>query len=192
MATTAQTATTSASPQRATLDDLAAAPGKAELVGGQVRVMAPAGFLPNRAGGTIYASLREYERRTGRGYALTDNAGFRVRLAQRESFSPDAAFYTGKPTGMRFLEGAPVFAVEVRSEGDYGPAAEAALRAKRAEYFEAGTLVVWDVDLLGDDVIRAYRAPDAEQPAAIYRRGETADAEPAVPGWRMPVDDVLE
>jgi len=27
-------------------------------------------------------------------------------------------------TGMRFPEGAPIFAVEVRSENDYGPAAE--------------------------------------------------------------------
>jgi hypothetical protein len=25
----------------------------------------------------------------------------------------------------------------------------------------------------------------------IYRRGETAEAEPAVPGWTMPVDDLF-
>jgi Uma2 family endonuclease len=49
---------------------------------------------------------------------------------------------------MKFFEGAPVFAVEVRSEGDYGPAAERELAEKRADYFAAGTLAVWDVDLL--------------------------------------------
>jgi len=50
--------------------------------------------------------------------------------------------------GMRFASGAPIFAVEVRSENDYGPAAERAMAAKRADYFACGTLVVWDVDLL--------------------------------------------
>ena len=110
---------------KATLDDLYRVPehGKAELVDGELIRMAPAGFLPNRAAGAIYASLRAYERRLKRGYAVSDNAGFRVNLPHRESFSPDAAFHMGGSTGMRFLEGAPVFAVEVRSEGDYGPAA---------------------------------------------------------------------
>jgi len=55
---------------------------------------------------------------------------------------------TGKPTSMRFLEGAPIFAVEVCSENDYGRAAEREMADKRADYFAAGTLVVWDVDIL--------------------------------------------
>jgi hypothetical protein len=49
---------------------------------------------------------------------------------------------------------------------------------------------VWDVDLLGDDVVKAYRASDPENPT-VYRRGEVAEAEPAVPGWRMAVDDLF-
>jgi hypothetical protein len=61
---------------------------------------------------------------------------------------------------------------------------------KRADYFAAGTGVVWDVDLLGDDVVRSYRADDPEHPK-IFRRGESTDAEPAVPGWAMPVDDLF-
>jgi Uma2 family endonuclease len=64
------------------------------------------------------------------------------------------------------------------------------LAAKRADYFAAGTLVVWDVDLVSDDVVRVYRAGNPDQPA-IYRRGDVAEAEPAVPGWSMPVDDLL-
>ena len=39
-------------------------------------------------------------------------------------FEPDAAFYIGPETGAKFIQGAPIFAVEVRSEGDYGPHAE--------------------------------------------------------------------
>ncbi len=91
---------------------------------------------------------------------------------------------------MRFLEGAPIFAVEVRSEYDDGPAAERAMAQKRADYFACGTLVVWDVDLLSDDVIKVYRASDPNNPT-IYRRGDIAEAESAVPEWRMPVDDLF-
>jgi Uma2 family endonuclease len=90
---------------------------------------------------------------------------------------------------MKFYQGAPVFAVEVRSEGDYGPRAERRMAAKRADYFAAGTLVVWDVDLLSDDVVRVHRVGEKE--LTIYRRGQVAEAESAVPGWTMPVDDLF-
>jgi Uma2 family endonuclease len=92
---------------------------------------------------------------------------------------------------MRFPEGAPIFAVEVRSENDYGPAAERAMAAKRADYFACGALVVWDVDLLSADVIKVYRASDPEHPT-LYRRGAMAEAEPAAPGWQMPVNALFE
>ena len=92
---------------------------------------------------------------------------------------------------MKFFEGAPIFAVEVRSECDYGPAAERDMAAKRADYFAAGTLVVWDVDLLSEEVVRVFRDGNGEQPASVYRRGQAAEAEPAVPGWTMPVDDLF-
>jgi hypothetical protein len=49
----------------------------------------------------------------------------------------DAGNWTGDDPGMKFFEGVPIFAAEVRS---------------------------------------------------IYRHGEYAEAEPAVPGWQMPVD----
>jgi Uma2 family endonuclease len=176
---------------RATIEDLSKVEGKAELVHGEIVETPPAGEDPGRAGGEIFVHLREYARRTGHGRAFPDGVGFRVRLPHRESFSPDAAYHVGPRTGMRFAEGAPVFAVEVRSEHDYGPAAERAMRQKRADYFAAGTLVVWDVDLQGDAVIKSYKASDPANPV-IFRRGEMADAEPAVPGWRMPVDDLFE
>lgn len=174
----------------ATIEDLYHVEGKAEIIDGEIVLMAASGFLPIRAAGIIYASLLGYERRTKTGYAITDNAGFYVQLPRRKSFSPDAAFYTGQPTGMKFLEGAPVFAAEVRSENDYGPAEERQLARKRDDYFAAGTLVVWDVDLLSDEVVRVYRASDPDNPT-IYSRGEVAEAEPAVPGWTMLVDELF-
>ena len=65
------------------------------------------------------------------------------------------------------------------------------MAAKRADYFAAGTLVVWDVDVLNDEVVRVYRATDPEHPT-IYRRGELAEAEPAMPGWSMPVEELFK
>ena len=175
----------------ATIEDLSRVPeqGKAELVHGELRLMSPTGGLPGYAAAQILISLSENVRRTRLGYALGDNVGFLVNLPHRKSFSPDAAFYVGE-LRMKFLEGAPVFAVEVRSEEDYGPKAEREMAEKRADYFAAGTLVVWDVDLKSAEVVRVYRAGSPVQPTS-YPRGETAEAEPAVPGWTMPVDDLF-
>jgi len=176
---------------RATVEDLYNVPedGKAELIDGELVRFMPTGGIPSRASSRIWRSLDDYEQAHDRGHAVADNAGFLVKLPRRESFSPDAAWWIGDLT-MRFFEGAPAFAAEVRSENDYGEAAEQEMAKKRADYFAAGTLVVWDVDLLSDEVVRVYREAD-NKPPTIYRRGEIAEAEPAVPGWRMSVDDLF-
>ena len=177
--------------RRATVDDLYRVEGKAELVRGQVVREPPTGFGPSRSSGDIYLSLRQHERISGGGVAVSDNCAFLVDLPDRQSFSPDASWFTGPTTGMKFLEGAPDFAVEVRSEHDYGPVAERRLASKRTEYFAAGTKVVWDVDLVGEYTIRVYRSDQPDLPT-VYRRGEVAEAEPAVPGWRMAVDELFD
>lgn len=178
----------------ATLDDLARVEGKAELVDGRIVRFMPGGDAPSEAAFEIAVSLREYVRKTGAGVAFPDGIGYAQRPplpSGRQSFSPDASYYVGpRPRNrMRFIEGAPTLAVEVRSESDYGDAAEAEMAAKRADYFQAGTLAVWDVDPVAGTVA-AYRADDPANPA-IFKSGESADAEPAVPGWRMAVDDVF-
>jgi Uma2 family endonuclease len=175
---------------KATIDDLYRIPGKAEIVDGEIVLMSPTGGGPNYAAAEIFVSLRQYSREHNIGRAVTDNSAFRVDLPHRGSFSPAAAFYVGASPGMKFFEGAPIFAVEVRSERDYGRPAEAAMARKRLEYFEAGTLVVWDVDLLGVDVVNVYRG-GSEKPT-IYCRGNIAEAEPSLPGWTFPVDDLFE
>ena len=176
---------------RATIEDLYNVPdnGKAEIVDGEIVYMPPTGDMPGRAGFNVATSLRQMEDKLP-GRAIPDNVGFRVHLPNRDSFSPDASFYVGPTSGMKFLEGAPVFAVEVRSENDYGPSAENAMARKSADYFAAGTIVVWDVDLLSTDVIKSYDANNPDNPK-VFRRGDVADAEPAIPGWRMPVDELL-
>ncbi|MCL4859148.1 MAG: Uma2 family endonuclease [Caldilineaceae bacterium] len=165
--------------------------GKAEIVHGEIVRMSPTGGKPGRVGGKIYIQLDAYERQTGLGYAFPDNVGFLVDLPDRNSFSPDVAFYMGALAEGDFLQGAPIFAVEVRSKNDYGRQAEQLIRAKIADYFRAGTLVVWDVDALRQQAIRVYRANDPDHPT-VYRRGDIAEAEPALPGWRLAVDEIFE
>ena len=175
----------------ATIEDLYKIEEKAEIVCGEIEYLMATGGSPGYAGDEITFSLRGYAQRTRVGRAVGDNKGFHVHLTNRESFSPDAAYYIGPNPGMKFYEGAPVFAVEVRSENDYGPKAEIKMAEKRADYFAAGTLVVWDVDTVGEDVIRKYTAGNPAAPT-VFRRGEVADAEPAVPGWTLPVEDLFD
>jgi Uma2 family endonuclease len=172
----------------ATLDDLMRVDGKAELLRGQIVALPPRGYLPAQVAIVILCSLEGYGV-SGEVVAACTGYAFDPPLSSgRQSICPDASFYTGAlpANRMKFIPGAPVFAVEVRSENDYGPAKEREHADKRADYFEAGTLVVWDVDPVAETVT-CYTAATKANPT-VFRRGDTADAEPAVPGWRLSVD----
>jgi len=184
----------SAIPQaRATLDDLYKTPEKAELIGGRIVRYTATGRKPNRVASRIFRSLDDHATQTGRGEAYTDNIGFAVPElpSGRESFAPDASYYDGPMPAdpMRFIEGPPTFAAEVRSENNYDATAAVEMADKRADYFAAGTQVVWDVDPLAE-CIHVYKAAAPNQPAT-YHRGQVAEADPAVPGWRVAVDSIF-
>jgi hypothetical protein len=63
------------------------------------------------------------------------------------------------------------------------------MAAKRADYFEAGAKAVWDVDPEAK-LIQCYRAQAVDRPT-VFAVGQTADAEPAVARWRLPLDRVF-
>jgi len=180
---------------QATLDDLAKVEGKAELVAGRIVSIMPSADLPSAAAFEIAVRLREYARAIGRGTAYPDGIGYALPTplpgSNRQSFSPDASFYDGvHPLNrMRFIEKVPVFTVEVRSENDYGALAEREMAEKRDDYFQAGTQIVWDVDPIAETVAK-YSASSPRK-AVVFKRGELADAEPALPGWRLKVDDIF-
>jgi Uma2 family endonuclease len=174
----------------ATIADLYRVPEKAELINGEIVIMSPASIGHGRTAGIIYTSLLAYEKRRKEGVAVPDNVGFICDLPHRQSFSPDAAYFFGPFKDDEFVDGAPAFAAEVRSPEDFGPAAEAELAAKRADYFAAGTQVVWDVDPFREKVVRVYRADQPDRPT-VYGAGDVAEAEPALPGWRLAVSDLF-
>ena len=180
-------------PSLASIPDLYEVEGQAELIGGRIVRLPLHGVRTGQIVMEIASALSENVDAARRGEIHTSTLGYVVpRLPSgRESFCPDASYYDGPlpKNPMRFIEGPPTLAVEVRSENDHGPAAERAMAAKRADYFAAGTIVVWDVDPEAG-VIRAYRASEPDRPA-VYGRGERAEAEPAVPGWQIAVDTVV-
>jgi Uma2 family endonuclease len=181
-----------ATKTEATIEDLYHAPDDAmyELIDGKLVRMSPTGFLPSRVASEIFVALRAYERRTRSGYAMTDGIAYIVNLPHRRSFSPDASFAATAPENrMRFVDGAPFIAAEVRSEGDYGNATNRACRAKRAEYFAAGTAVVWDVDPVACTTA-SYRSNNPDMPT-MFNLEQIADAEPTLPGWRVPTSDIF-
>src|SRR3954462_9586053 len=130
-------------PRPATVQDLLDLDEKAGIVHGQIVLMGGNGLRTNRPAALIWMSLYHYECANGGGCAVADKGVFIVDLPHRQSFGPDAAWYVGSGTDPVF-DGAPLFAAEVRSPGDYGLRAERAMAAKRTEYFAAGTRVVWD------------------------------------------------
>ena len=171
----------------ATINDLYRVEGQAELIGGRIVRLPLHDFLTGRIVMEIASSLYAFSEEFGRGEAFTSTLAYAVpRLPSgRESFCPDVSYHLGPfpENPMAFIDGAPTFAVEVRCVSEVDPA------AKRADYFAAGTLVVWDVDPEAE-VVRVYRAGEPDRPAS-YGRGEAAEAEPALPGWRVEVDRVF-
>jgi Uma2 family endonuclease len=178
----------------ATIEDLYryTGEGKAELVDGRIVPLGPVGDMYGSAAGSVAFSLAEFRRATcALGRVYTSTVVFLCDLPHRKSISPDASWYTGPRSGVKFLPQAPDFACEIRSSDEHSPEVEARIAAKRVDYFAIGTEVVWDVDLHDDDVIRVYRSENPES-FTIYRHGEFAEAEPAVPGLTMPVDELFE
>ena len=74
--------------REATIEALYRVEGKAEIIGGEIVLMAGAGGFHGDALLTIATSLREYARRTKRGVAFADGVGFVVDLPNRWSSAP--------------------------------------------------------------------------------------------------------
>ena len=176
--------------REATLEDLWEFDEPAELINGEIIPMTGPNLGSADAAFYIRTSLHNHAKAYGGGRAISEKTPFVLQTPRTQVLIPDVAWFTGEADRHGPVHGAPVLAVEIRSTGDYGHAAEREMAIKRDLYFAAGALVVWDVDVLREGWIRVYHADDPENPI-LFRRGEIADAEPAVPGWRFPVDELF-
>lgn len=101
---------------------------------------------------------------------------------------PDAAFLTTaqlpplvSPEG--YLVTIPELVVEVRSKNDTQPEID----AKVADYLAAGVVLVW----IADPDARTVTAYQSNQPPAVFSAADTLTALPVIPGFAVPVGDLL-
>ena len=156
--------------KRATLDDLYRTPEKAELIGGRIVHLMSTGRKPGRVGGRIYRSLDDYSQQNG-GEAFPDNVGYAVPLlpSGRESFrrTPRGTRGRFRPIRCGSLKALRLVPSRSAVEATLGRPQKRKWRTNCADYFQAGTVVVWDVDPIAE-CVHVYRAGDPEH-AVSYR-----------------------
>jgi len=178
-------------PGSATVDDLirlGEAAGHCELVDG-VLVEKAMGYWEDAIGIYISAMLLEFvaPRKLG---MVTGGQGF-LRLAEHIVRAPDVAFTASdRLTGQQdepIPRAAFNLAVEVLSRGN----TPGEMRRTRRDYFDHGVELVWIVDPSAESIGVYSPEGGADEPAAVLRAGDTLDAAPVLPGFTLPVADVL-
>jgi hypothetical protein len=177
----------------ATVADLAAIRGKAELIGGRIIAFSLLSVQEVRQMWKILRSLEDHVTQSGVGKAVAPSVAYVLREplpSGRVSFCPEVSYIAGPPElgECGFIVGAPAFAAE------FGQAPAEPLEPSHPffqrleDYFAAGTEVVWQVD--GRD-LGIYYHRRGEGQASRFPWDGFAHAEPAVPGWRFPVKTLL-
>jgi Uma2 family endonuclease len=156
-----------------------------ELIEGQLRVMAPAGFEHGRIASTANWLLGVHVHATGIGVTLAAETGFILASEPDTVRAPDVAFVArarAEAVGrtVRFWPGAPDFAIEVVSPGDsFGE-----IESKALGWLAAGTTAI----LVLDPARRSASVYRAGGDVGVHTDGEL-DLSDAVPGWRVAVAD---
>jgi Uma2 family endonuclease len=177
-------------PARAvTAEELFQAPHSryCELVRGVPRVSEPPGGLHGKVAGRIVARLGDHVERLGLGTVLVE-AGYLLQRAPDTVRGPDVSYISTArlpPDRVpeQFVPGAPDLAVEILSPHDRWSEVE----DKIADYFAAGTRLIWVVDPGERRVLVRY--PD--RPPRIVPAGGTVEGEDVVPGFALPLAELF-
>lgn len=173
-----------------TAEELWAMPNNArrELVRGEVRTMAPAGFEHGAVITNVSAPLATYVKAQRLGVVLGAETGFVLHRNPDVVRGADVAFVaasripaTGLP--VQFWEGAPDLAVEVVSPGDTVEEVE----EKVDHYIAGGARLVCVVNPKRKTVTVHRPGP---QPT-LLRSADTLEAGDVVPGFQLKVADVF-
>ena len=161
---------------------------RAELVGGGLVVMAPAGGRHGEVAHTIALFIGNHVRKRDLGRVFAAETGFVLRRDPDTVRAPDAAFVAAErlkaeeaPAG--FLESAPDLAVEVVSPGD----SSAAVGDKVRDWLEAGARLVWVVHPRTRSVV--VHRPG--QPAETLHDGDVLEGGSVLRDFAVPVRDLF-
>jgi Uma2 family endonuclease len=154
-----------------------------ELVEGELRTMAPAGFDHGRLALRIGARILDHVEQHRLGEVLAAETGFVLGRAPDTVRAPDAAFVAADRVPERgrrgFAELAPDLVVEVVSPSDR--ASEVAEKA--AMWLDAGVRLVWIVDPQAR--LAAVHHPGGL--VTVLREDGVLDGEDVLPGFRLPL-----
>jgi Uma2 family endonuclease len=158
-----------------------------ELHDGRLIVMPPPGDIHARRQARFIAYLFTLGEQRGYGEARGE-VGLLLRRNPDHLVGPDAVFIARASLPPRlspegYLLTIPELVVEVRSKNDTQPEVDEKVR----DYQAAGVVLVWIAD---PDAwtVTAYRPG---QPPSVFAVGDTLTADPVIPGFAVPVADLL-
>lgn len=160
------------------------APGKRELLDGELIELQPPKLLHTLVQHNIAEALRQYA--VGRGLLVFVEAGFRMGARHSEWLEPDVSVVSQEqkeradPNG--YLENSPLTAVEVISPANTAETVE----RKLAKYFENGAGEVW---VAYPKTRRIWRYQGLQAQAVIERAIFTS---PLLPGFEMDLAAIFQ
>jgi Uma2 family endonuclease len=153
-----------------------------ELVEGELRKMAPAGYEHGLIANRISARLFTYVEQHRLGQVPAAETGFTISRNPDTVLAPDVAFVRAERAAdtRGFFAGAPDVAIEVVSPSDrYTEVA-----AKTRTYLRAGTLAVVIVD-------PEARIVEVHRPSGRTDVSDVLTLEDVIPGWSMTLEDIF-
>ena len=162
------------------------APGRHELVRGELRSMSPAGKWHGAVAMQVGARLTNFVEEHDLGMVFAAETGFVLARNPDTVLAPDVSFVRkdrlADVTERGFFEGPADLAVEVLSPDD----TKTKVREKVACWLEHGTRLVWVVD----PRTRRATVHHADHAARALDAADVLDGEDVVPGLRLPVADL--
>jgi len=161
---------------------------RSELIRGELRTMAPAGFEHGDIGSEIVSRLRQHAKAHGLGTVVGADTGFVLARDPDTVRSPDAAFVNQGRVGAvgvtkKFFPGAPDLAVEVVSPSDTLIEVE----EKVNEWLSAGTRIVWVVNPKRRTVTIHKAGPQVQ----VLAETDPLSGEDVVPGFACGVGELF-
>ena len=161
-----------------------------ELVGGELREMAPAGNRHGYVAGELFGELRNHVKANGLGRTYTAETGFKTSSDPDTVRAPDAAFVSqarlermGDVPG--YWPGAPDLVVEVVSPNDK----HSEVLDKALAWLDAGCRMVL-VAHPERRVVTVYRSREDIR-ILTAEAGDVVDGADVVPGWKLSLTEIF-